>query len=190
MLFIIKNKYLLQALITSKTRIRLLLRFFLNSGTTSYLRDLASDFKESTNAIRLELNHLEKAGLLQTKMTGNKKMFRANTQHPLFESIHQLLLKHTGIDKIIDDVIKQLNGLHSAWVIGSFARGRDNPVIDILLAGHDIDTAYLLELIETAEALINRKIRYIIIKPEETNKYLITYPEALLLWIHSDNQEK
>lgn len=173
---------MLQALITSKTRIKLLLRFFLNSDTTSYLRDLAADFNESTNAIRLELNHLEKAGLLKSTILGNKKMFRANTQHPLFDSIHLLLLKHTGIDIIIDDVIKQLKGLQCAWVIGAFATGKDNPVIDILLSGRAVDTVYLLELIHTVEAIINRKIRYIVIKPEETNKYLDIYPEALMLW--------
>jgi hypothetical protein len=49
---------MLQALITSRTRIKLLLKFFLNSSNTSYLRDLAAEFGESTNAIRLELNHL------------------------------------------------------------------------------------------------------------------------------------
>jgi len=178
----------LQALITSKTRIRLLLKFFLNSNTTSYLRDLASEFGESTNAIRLELNHLEEAGLLDSTMQGNKKVFQANKQHPLFGTIRQLLLKHTGIDQILENVVKNLRGLHSAWVTGSFARGKDNPVIDILLAGHDIDTTYLLQLIDKAERLISRKIRYVIIKPEETEKYLAIYPEALPLWQQTQKQ--
>ena len=104
------SKTVLEALITSKTRIKLLLRFFLNSSSTSYLRDLASEFGESTNAIRLELNHLEKAGLLYSKMKGNKKVFQANLQHPLFDSIHQLILKHTGIDQIMDFVLEKLQG--------------------------------------------------------------------------------
>ncbi len=173
---------MLQALITSKTRIRLLLKFFLNSRTTSYLRDLASEFGESTNAIRVELNHLEQAGLLNSYMQGNKKLYQANSQHPLFSNIHELLLKHTGIDHIVDHVAKKLGGLQRAWVVGSFARGRDNPVIDLLLAGEEIDTGYLLKLIAKAEGLIDRKIRYVIIKPGEAEKYLGVYPEALLLW--------
>ena len=173
---------MLQALITSKTRIRLLLKFFLNSRTTSYLRDLASEFGESTNAIRVELNHLEQAGLLNSYMQGNKKLYQANSQHPLFSNIHELLLKHTGIDHVVDQVAKKLGGLQRAWVVGSFARGRDNPVIDLLLAGEEIDTGYLLKLITKAEGLIDRKIRYVIIKPGEAEKYLAVYPEALLLW--------
>jgi predicted nucleotidyltransferase len=172
----------LEALITSKTRIKLLLKFFLNSDTTSYLRDLASEFNESTNAIRLELNHLENAGLLNTRTEGNKKVFQANRKHPLYESIRQLLLKHTGIDQIIESVVKNLRGLHCAYVTGSFACGKDGPVIDILLLGNNIETAFLLLLIGRAEELIDRKIRYVIIKPEEKEKYLKEYPEALLLW--------
>lgn len=172
----------LQTLITSKTRIKLLMKFFLNSSTTSYLRDLASEFGESTNAIRLELNRMEKAGLLQAYKDSNKKIYKANCLHPLFGDIHNLLLKHTGIDHIIDKVINGLGGLHSAYVIGSFARGKDNPVIDILLVGNDIDTSYLLKMTEKAEKIIRRRIRHIIIGIVEAQDYLRNHPEALLLW--------
>jgi predicted nucleotidyltransferase len=91
-------------------------------------------------------------------------------------------MKHTGIDQVVENVVKSLVGLESAYVTGSFARGKNAPVIDILLAGNNIDTAYLLVLIGRAEELTGRKIRYMIIKPEEKEKYLKAYPEALLLW--------
>jgi hypothetical protein len=172
----------LEALITSKTRIKLLLKFFLNSDTTSYLRDLSAEFGESTNSVRLELNHMEQAGLLNTRMQGNKKVFRANKKHPLFETIRELLLKHTGIDQVVESVVKSLEGLYNAYVTGNFACGKDGPVIDILLIGENIDIPYLLVLIERAEELIDRKIRYVIIRPDEKEKYLSAYPEALLLW--------
>ena len=55
---------MIETLISSKTRIKLLLKFFLNSNTTAYLRSLESEFGESTNAIRIELNRLEEAGML------------------------------------------------------------------------------------------------------------------------------
>ena len=180
---------MLQALITSKTRVKLLLKFFLNSSNTSYLRDLASEFGESTNAIRLELNHLANAGLLNSHKEGNKKVFKANAAHPLFGTIHQLLLKHTGIDQIVDNIVKKLRGLQSAYVIGSFAKGKDNPVVDLLLVGNDIEVKYLLFLIGKAENMISRKIRYMIIEPGETEKYLTIYPEALLLWQQNKNQD-
>ena len=41
---------MIDSLISSKTRIKLLMKFFLNPGVTSYLRGLADEFGESTNA--------------------------------------------------------------------------------------------------------------------------------------------
>lgn len=76
---------MLDSLITSKTRIELLVKFFLNSSMKSYLRGLADEFGESTNAIRLELNHLEEAELLRAGYEGNKKVYQANPSHPLFQ---------------------------------------------------------------------------------------------------------
>lgn len=173
---------MLQTLITSRTRIKLLLKFFLNSRTTSYLRDLEAEFGESSNAIRVELNRLEDAGLLNSHKQGNKKIFQANRQHPLFDSIHHLLLKHTGIDHIIDKVVNGLGGLQQAYVTGNFARGKDHPVIDLLLVGEDIDKNYLVRLVEKAEHIIGRRIRYVTIQPGEKEDFLQIQPEALLLW--------
>jgi predicted nucleotidyltransferase len=181
---------MLESLITSKTRIKLLLKFFLNSTTTSYLRDLSAEFGESTNAIRLELNHLEEAGLLNSRTEGNKKVFQANLNHPLYGDIHRLLLKHTGIDHVVENVVTNLGGLHSAYVTGSFARGHDDPVIDLLLVGHDIDKQYLVQLVKKAEKIISRSIHYNIVSREETSAILRDYPEALLLWKQTDIQSQ
>jgi len=181
---------MLESLITSKTRIKLLLKFFLNSTTTSYLRDLATEFGESTNAIRLELNHLEDAGLLYSKTEGNKKLFQANRYHPLFSDIHRLLLKHTGIDHVVENVVTNLGGLHSAYVTGSFARGHDNPVIELLLVGSDIDQDYLSQLVDKAERIISRNIRYNIITCEEITTLQKENPEVLLLWKQTDIQRQ
>lgn len=173
---------MLDSIITSKTRVKLLLKFFLNSNTTSYLRDLEEEFGESTNAIRIELNRFEHAGMLQSEYSGNKKIFKANTNHPLFNDLHNILLKYTGIDQIIEKVISRLGGVEKAYAIGRLARGTDSTVVDICIVGTGIDKVYLINLVEKTERLLNRKIRYIIIEPEEANEFLSTYPEALILW--------
>ena len=173
---------MLQTLITSKTRVKLLMKFFINRRTTSYLRDLESEFGESTNAIRIELNRLEQVGLLQSHREGNKKIFRANVEHPLYNDIHSLLLKHTGIDHVIEKVICKLGGLTHAYLVGQFARGKDNPVVDLVLIGSNIDMEFLYEVIEKAEKYISRRIRYIIANPAEAPELLKSYPEALLIW--------
>ena len=49
---------MLESLITSKTRLRLLIKFFVNIANKGYLNSLASEFGESTNSVRKELNNL------------------------------------------------------------------------------------------------------------------------------------
>ncbi len=160
-----------------------MLKFFLNSNTTAYLRGLESEFGESTNAIRLELNRFEGAGMLSSYTKGNKKFFRANTKHPLFGEVHNILLKYVGLDKIIKNVINSLGDVDRVFVVGEFSKGLDSDIIDLVFVGN-IDKIYLLKLIEKTEDLINRKVRYIIYTKEESkNIDWDNYnPAPLLLW--------
>lgn len=175
---------MLEALITSKTRLKLLLKFFLNSDTTAYLRSLEPEFGESTNAIRQELNRFEKAGLLATAMVGNKKVYHANTGHPLFPDINNLLMKYVGIDQVIDKVVKKLGKLEMVYLVGELAKGKNSPIIDLWFIGENIDKNYLLELVEKVEKVLERKLRYIIINSKELQDFLKTKNknELLLLW--------
>jgi hypothetical protein len=174
---------MIDTLISSKTRVKLLLKFFLNSSNTSYLRNLEEEFGESTNAIRLELNKFESAGLLKTKTEGNKKLFKVNTHHTLFSDIHNIIKKFVGIDKIIDVIASKLGQLDYVYLIGNLARGLNADTIEIVLVG-EIDIAYLEQLIAKAEKEINKKVKYFVYKPSafsESDFMNNTY-QPLLLW--------
>ena len=175
---------MLDTLITSKTRIKLMLKFFLNSKEESYLRGLEEEFGESSNGIRLELNKFEKAGLLNSRSQGNKKLFRANTKHPLFPDIHSLLLKHIGFDEIVNKVVNNLGELQKVYLIGKLAQGLNSDIIDLIFVGDDINKNYLLELINKTEKIIKRHIRYMLFSTKEIEAYLIkqSATEVLLLW--------
>lgn len=174
---------MIDTLISSKTRIKLLLKFFLNSNTTAYLRSLQAEFGESSNGIRLELNKLEKAGMLSSSFQGNKKIFQANVQHPLFNEIHNILLKHIGLDKIVENVVERLGDVDKVYLVGEFSKGIDSQVIDLIFIG-DVDKTYLINLIDKVEGLINRKVRYLIYKKLkfENIDWNTFKPEPLLLW--------
>ncbi len=176
---------MIETLISSKTRIKLLMKFFINTKTTSYLRGLQQEFGESSNAIRVELNRLEEAGMLRSETVGNKKMFRANDQHPLFEEIHNILLKQIGVDRVVEQVIERLGNVERVYLIGDFSRGIDSSIIDLLIIG-SIDRSYLLTLVEKAEQAVNRKIRYLIYEAEEFSEAMLDRftPEPLLLYLN------
>lgn len=175
---------MIETLISSRTRIKLLMKFFLNSHATAYLRSLESEFGESSNAIRIELNRLEEAGMLMSRLDGNKKIFQANTLHPLFKEVHNILLKQIGLDRIIETVIERLGNVQQVFVIGDFSRGLDSQIIDLVFIG-DIEKNYLVHLIEKAETLISRKIRYLIytnLEFERLEHWDKATPKPLLLW--------
>ena len=172
---------MIETLISSKTRIKLLLKFFLNSKTKGYLRGLEEEFGESTNAIRVELNRFEGSGMLQSHFVGNKKYFQANIDHPLFADIQNIVRKHIGIDKIVENIIEKLGEVSEAYVLGDFAAGQDNPIIDLMLVGN-INKQYLVQLIEKAEKLIERRIRYIIYESIDQVNWEVVDTRALLVW--------
>ena len=173
---------MLETLITNKTRLKLLLRFFLNSKSRSYLRNLESEFDESTNSIRIELNRFEKAGLLSSALEGNKKIYFANNRHPLYGDIQNILKKYVGFDQIIEKVIRKLGSVKEAYITGNLAKGLDSKSVNLVLVGEKIDREYLGRLAEKIGKLIQREIRYEIISREQVAGFIKTNPGTLLIF--------
>jgi len=176
---------MLDTLISSRTRLKLLLRFFLNPESSAYLRGLAGEFGESSNAVRLELNRFQEAGMLVSESKGNKKLYKANMRHPFYKDIHRLLLKYVGIDSLVEEVIGRLGEMQKVYLTGDYACGRDSGIIDLVLVGK-VDKAYLSHLVEKAEKLISRKVRFLTYEEQEwKQQYPHESPDAgnfLLLW--------
>lgn len=175
---------MIETLISSKTRIKLLMKFFINSKNTAYLRNLEEEFGESTNGIRLELNKFEKAGFLESFAEGNKKLFTVNTKHPLFKEINKIVLKITGLEYVVDYVLQRIGDLEKVYLTGKLANGQDTDMIDLVLVGNDLNKPFLIEQIEKAEKKINKKIRYVHYKSAEFSLSKIKEPgmHPLLLW--------
>ena len=153
----------MQSLITSKTRIKLLIKFFLNSSTQGYLRGLSKEFDESTNGIRKELNSLTQAGYLKvTKNDSNKKLYTANKKHPLYDILHQIVLKELGLDHIVASVLDRMGGVNRIIVIGDYANGLDTGVIDVVVEGEALNTDYIGTLSDKMKQKINRSVRFLL----------------------------
>jgi DNA-binding transcriptional ArsR family regulator len=162
----------------------LLLKFFLNDSYCSYLRQLESEFGESSNAIRIELNRFENAGLLRSFRKGNRKYFQAENTHPLYNDLHNIILKYVGIDHIIEHVVHKLGDLDRVLLRGDFVEGRDNATIDFVFVGENLDCDYLLRLVERAEKQIERKVKYCVMSEKEYISYATNNgnERVLLLW--------
>ena len=166
---------MLQSLITSKTRLKLLIKFFVSASNRGYLRGIAEEFNESTNAIRKELNQLTDAGYLIREEGEQKVFYRANQQHTLFGSLQGLIHHFLGIDQIVDQVLERAGDVEQVALLGDYAQGLDSGHIEVLVTGQNIDSAYLLQAAEKAEKLLDKKVSLYLEAPEQIRSKIILY---------------
>ena len=167
---------MLNKLITSKTRLRLLIKFFINQANSGYLNGLASEFNESTNSIRKELNHLSEAGYLQKYKDHNKVGYKANTGHPLFDILQKVVHKHLGLEEIVERVLERMGPVQKILLVGDYAEGLDSGTIDVVLIGNKLNTEYIEALEEKIEGVIDRKVNfYLASKPNPNQKHIVLY---------------
>ncbi len=153
---------MLESLITSKTRLRLLIKFFVNIANKGYLNSLANEFGESTNSVRKELNNLSSAGYLEKHNQNNKVIYRANASHPLFKIIQKTIHKHLGIEEILETVYNRIGDVEKVVLLGDYARGIDSGLIEVLIVGKNIDRKYLDEISPKIEKKIKRKVNFFV----------------------------
>ncbi|MFW5500390.1 MULTISPECIES: winged helix-turn-helix domain-containing protein [unclassified Maridesulfovibrio] len=161
---------MLKELFTSKTRIKLLLKLFLNPDVSSYLRELAAEFDVSPNAMKEELDGLSEAGYLNKKKEGRYIFYNANSSHPFFPEISSIVRKYIGIDQILEYILSTIGDVDSVYILDDYAKGIDSGIIDVLIIGDGTDSERIGDLCTKAEEAIKRKIRIMVLDTEEFEK--------------------
>lgn len=176
---------LLGPLITSKTRLKLLLRFFVNQNLSGYLQGLSKELDENSNSIRVELNRLEEAGILHSEHEGRRKLYRVNKTHPLTSDLTSMIRKVTGIEDLVDRVVNRIgDDLKQVWISGRLAMGLESNELEVLLVGEGFDSLYIAELMGKVEEKLEKKVSY------STTPALSTWQKenSLLVWQKQDEQ--
>jgi hypothetical protein len=151
---------MLGELITSKTRLRLLIKFFISQANRGYLNGLATEMGESTNSIRKELNHLQGAGYLEKVKVDNKVEYKANTNHPLFDVLQKVVLKHLGLEDVVDTVLERMGDVEQIILVGDYAKGKDSGLIEVFLIGQGLNMDYIAQLEDKIEKIIKRRVSF------------------------------
>ena len=174
-------------IITSKMKVRLLMRLFLNPGLQSYVRELADEMDVSPSQVKTELDNLNKAGLLQSEKSGRQIFYRANKYHPLFPELQSMVRKAMGMDSILESIISRLGELELAFLMDDYAEGKDSGIIDLGLVGN-IDQNNLRDLVTKSEKYIGRKIRTLVLSHSEYEKMSdqLNKRPYLIIWNKSD----
>lgn len=165
---------MLEELITSKTRLRLLIKFFISQANKGYLNGLASEMGESTNSIRKELNHLYDAGYINKEKLNNKVEYNVNVKHPLYETLKKVVYKHLGLEDIVETVLKRMGNVKEITITGDYAKGIDSGSIEVVLVGKNLNFDYTSQLEEKIEKLINRSVTFFLTSKSPSTKPSLT----------------
>ena len=137
-----------------------MIKFFVSQANRGYLNGLANEMGESTNSIRKELNHLQNAGYLEKLKVDNKIEYKANTNHPLFNVLQKVVLKHLGLEDLVENVLERMGAVDQILLVGDYSKGIDSGLIEVFLIGNNLNMDYIAQLEDKIEKLIGRKVSF------------------------------
>ena len=164
---------MLGSLITSKTRLRMLIKFFVSAANNGYLNGLANEFNESTNSIRKELNNLSGAGYLLKSKENNRIIYNANTSHPMFEVLQKIVRQHLGLEDIVETVIDRIGNVDQIALTGKYAMGIDCGNIEIIINGSNVNKEYLENIKPKIKKKIGREVSFLLNQRLDSNSIIL-----------------
>lgn len=158
----------LRDLFISKVRVKLLEIFFDDPNELYYVRQLVRKTSEEINAVRRELEHLEKAGLLKKEARGNRLYYWLNKNYLFFPDLASVIAKTTGLGKEILKNQAKLGKLSYALLSGKFVKriSRREDEVDLLLVGNLV-VPEVAALVRAEETRRNQEINYTVMTDEE-----------------------
>ena len=157
----------LSKLLSSRTRAEVLRVLFGLNPKEVHLREIVRRSRMTIGTIQDELKKLNSLDLISVRRDGNRLYYRANTDHPLYSILRQLVLKTDGL---AEGLRKRLlgQGVDAAFIYGSIAKGEESAGsdLDLFIVGSITLRALTPKLSGLAEE-IGREINPFVITAEE-----------------------
>ena len=159
---------MLDQLIISRVRMKILTLFFLNPTSMFHLREIQRRTNEAMNAIRREMEHLQTSGFCHSEFRGNRKYYSLRKDNPFYFDLLELINKAYGLGGALLEKRAKIGKVKFLMLSGRFVRGlpRQENTIDILLVG----TIVLPEVLQIVKAEQERRgveINYTVMTEEE-----------------------
>lgn len=159
---------MLQDLVTSKTRIKVLSLFLSNNTEMYHVREIVRRVDEEINAVRRELILLEKRGIFKKEARANRVYYYLDKSYPYYYDLIKLHAKEEGLGYAIIKNRVKLGKIKFAMLSGGYARGlKDNPEsVDLLVVGVVVLPELTL-LVRAEEEAKKIEINYTVMNEEE-----------------------
>ncbi len=153
--------------------------------------------QEEINAVRRELAHLEKAGLLHREPRANRVYYSARRDYTLYFDLLELIAKTTGLGGLVLKNKVKLGRVRFAMLSGRFARGEASGQdhVDLLVVG-SIVLPELAAVVRETEHKRGSEINYTVMTEEEyafrksrRDPFLLSILEGSRVMIIGDEEE-
>lgn len=118
-------------ILSSRVKAEVFRLLFGVEGAPLHLREIERQSGLAVGTVRQELGRLAELGLIEKRADGNRRLYTANRQHPLYPDIHNLVLKTSGLADVLRDALAGEKGIRVAFVFGSVARSSEQAHSDI-----------------------------------------------------------
>ena len=168
----------------SELRRKVLTFFYVNREARVYVRQLSAALDADSTNLSRELTRLAHEGFLSAEREGRQLYYSINHAYPYLKPVFALLQGSVGIEPTLKKALQLVNGIESAWIFGSFAKGEAdvNSDIDLLIVGRP-DQARLSREIRKTEKALHREVSYTVFTPEELKRRIARHdPFVMDIW--------
>jgi predicted nucleotidyltransferase len=164
---------MLDRLIASSSRVKVLRLLLLNEGRRYYQREIAELAGLPVRAVQRESARLTEIGLLHRIKDGNRVYFQANPACPIFPELKRILLKTLALESLLSEALARDGQIEVAFIYGSYAANRETATSDVdLFVIGSISGRQLSTTLRPLQSEIQREINYHLVTPEEFRERL------------------
>ena len=164
---------MLEKLITSSARVKVIKLLLLNEDQRYYQREIAELAGLPVRAVQREGAKLAEIGLLRRIEDGNRIYFQANPACPIFPELKRILLKTVALEFLLSESLSQDRDIEVAFIYGSYAANQETITSDVdLFVIGSVLSRELSAAVRPVQADIQREINYHLVTPQEFRERL------------------
>jgi uncharacterized protein len=155
---------MLETIFGSKLRVKVLGWLYTHPDERYFVRQLTGLLGEDSTNVSRELMRLDKAGILVSAKEGKQKYYQANRKSPVYDELHGLIVKTTGVVDVLRLALAPYTGcIKVAFIFGSIASGNETKTsdIDIMVVGA-ISFGDVVSLLSSSEEKLGREINPVV----------------------------
>lgn len=159
---------MLNDIIISRVRVKILQLFYLAPLKLIHVREVVRRTDEEINAVRRELAHLEKSGMLAKERRANRLFYFLRKDYVMYFDLLELIVKTSGLGGEILKNVKKLGKIKFVLISGKYARGATgkSSEVDLMIVGKVV-LPELNHIIRQEEVRREREINYTVMTEEE-----------------------